>query len=163
MQRMWLCLFSSKSFENPQWRKIILMQPMWVCLFSGMSFEETFENTQRRKIKQMQTMWLFLFSSPRPSIYQQSRTTSAMKDNCHPWNLSGGTCQVGTFLFYMSSFYCHWTHKWGGGESPKAFVKKFRSFFIKYDSLILKTDFVSLWRGWENAFFRQFLSLLFGI
>ena len=89
------------------------MQPMWVCLFSGMSFEETFENTQRRKIKQMQTMLLFLFSSPRPSIYQQSRTTSAMKDNCHPWNLSGGNLSSGNFFssnmipWYWKLILCH--------------------------------------------------------
>ena len=37
---------------------------------------------------------------------------------------------------------------------------KFLAFFIEYDSLILKTDFVSLWRGWKLPFSGTFCHLL---
>ena len=50
----------------------------------------------------------------------------------------------------------------GGGSLTKSICENFSPFFSKYDSLILKTDYVSLWRGWENAFFRHFLPFLFG-
>ena len=62
MQPMWLCIFSSRqfedTFENAQWRKVKQMQPMWLCIFSGRKFEATLENTQWRKVKQMHPMWL---------------------------------------------------------------------------------------------------------
>ena len=50
---MWLCLVSSKQFEdtfkNAQWRKVKQMRPMWLWML----VEDTFENTQWRKFKQM--------------------------------------------------------------------------------------------------------------
>ena len=62
MQPVWICLFSSRqfeeTFENTKWGQGKQMQPMWLCVLLCKRFEVTFKNSQRRKVEQMQPVWL---------------------------------------------------------------------------------------------------------
>ena len=65
MQPVWLCILSSKrfeeTFEKAQWRKIKQMQPVWLCLLWPKFFDETHKQAQsRRKVTiwhREQTFW----------------------------------------------------------------------------------------------------------
>ena len=43
------------------------MQPVWLCIHSSRQFEETFKNAQWRKVQQMQLMW-FREKEERPNF-----------------------------------------------------------------------------------------------
>ena len=52
--------FQNVSPMATQQRKVEQMQRVWLCIFSGRSFEDTFKNAQWRKVKQMRPMWLWM-------------------------------------------------------------------------------------------------------
>ena len=69
-------------------------------------------------------------------------------------NSQKGSVQKPKRLFFGQA-----DRKGGGVAWPKAFVKILCLFFVEYDSLILKMDFLSLWRGWKMPFSGTFCHL----
>ena len=92
MQPMWLCILSSRpfedAFENAHWRKVKQMQLVWLCIYSGRPFEDTFENTQWRKAKQMLPTWFCIFSSrPFEATFENAQWREK-SNKCNQYNFA---------------------------------------------------------------------------